>query len=422
MKNLILLANSFPYGNWEPYLETEIKYLNEFDNVCICSLQTREEHIKSRRNIQGKNFSFCLVKYASKHTYLINAVRSLFDINFYKEIIYLIKKRKFNIRRFIQLIVFITRSHYEKKVILKNFQQKGIIEKLKKEGGVIYSYRFEYQPYVAKLLNDKLKNYIIVSRAHGYDLYEERRITNYIPLRETLINELDYLLPISDDGKKYIKNRYKIFDNKLKVFKLGTQCNYEFKFIPIGQKINIVTCSTLTKVKRIHLLIKALAMIKDIKISWTHYGEGEYFEDIKRMCENELSDNIYYNFRGYIENKYILNEYKKGDFHLFLNVSESEGIPISIMEAMSMGIPCIATDVGGNSEIVNDGYNGKLIEKDFDVSELAEIIREFYYMSEEKYYNYRKNAYDTWEKEYNADQNYKKFVNFLMKEINTKTE
>lgn len=44
MKNLVLLANEFPYGNWEAYLETEVNYYHEFDKVFICSLQLRKEH------------------------------------------------------------------------------------------------------------------------------------------------------------------------------------------------------------------------------------------------------------------------------------------------------------------------------------------------------------------------------------------
>ena len=47
----------------------------------------------------------------------------------------------------------------------------------------------------------------------------------------------------------------------------------------------------------------------------------------------------------------------------FINLSDSEGIPVSIMEAMSVGIPIIARDVGGNREIVTNN-NGCLLEGD----------------------------------------------------------
>ncbi|MFR4320263.1 MAG: glycosyltransferase [Blautia massiliensis (ex Durand et al. 2017)] len=44
-----------------------------------------------------------------------------------------------------------------------------------------------------------------------------------------------------------------------------------------------------------------------------------------------------------------------------MNVSSSEGIPVSIMEATSFGIPGIATDAGGTKEIIRDKENGVLL-------------------------------------------------------------
>ena len=85
---------------------------------------------------------------------------------------------------------------------------------------------------------------------------------------------------------------------------------------------------------------------------------------IKEMSR-ELPENIKIDFRGNVKNSDLLEVYKNNQFDLFLNVSLSEGIPVSIMEALSFGIPCIATDVGGTKEIVIDGYNGWLLKKDF---------------------------------------------------------
>ncbi|NJK95527.1 MAG: glycosyltransferase [Bacteroidales bacterium] len=39
---------------------------------------------------------------------------------------------------------------------------------------------------------------------------------------------------------------------------------------------------------------------------------------------------------------------------MFLNTSLSEGVPVSVMEALSFGLPVIATDVGGTGELIND--------------------------------------------------------------------
>jgi len=54
-------------------------------------------------------------------------------------------------------------------------------------------------------------------------------------------------------------------------------------------------------------------------------------------------------------------------------VSETEGLPVAIMEAFSAGIPVIATDVGGVSELVN-GKNGILLEKKPEANKLVNAI------------------------------------------------
>ena len=54
-------------------------------------------------------------------------------------------------------------------------------------------------------------------------------------------------------------------------------------------------------------------------------------------------------------------------YDLLMNVSYFEGIPVSMMEALSVGIPLLGPDVGGVSEIIKNGYNGFLVPiKDVD--------------------------------------------------------
>ena len=56
-----------------------------------------------------------------------------------------------------------------------------------------------------------------------------------------------------------------------------------------------------------------------------------------------------------------------------INVSESEGLPFSMMEAISFGIPVIGTNVGGVKEIINND-TGILLEKDFEIKSLSSLI------------------------------------------------
>ena len=55
---------------------------------------------------------------------------------------------------------------------------------------------------------------------------------------------------------------------------------------------------------------------------------------------------------GHLDNNEIFNMYKNNSYDYFITLSESEGLPVSIMEAISCGIPVIATAVGGITEIV----------------------------------------------------------------------
>ena len=95
--------------------------------------------------------------------------------------------------------------------------------------------------------------------------------------------------------------------------------------------------------------------------------------------------------------------------NLFINVSELEGIPVSLMEAISFGIPIIGCDICGVPEIVNE-QTGLLLEKDFDVKEAAAKI-ELFLGSKASDINFRKGVKLFWNENFNADKNYPEFIN-----------
>ncbi|SQC98654.1 Uncharacterised protein [Fusobacterium necrophorum subsp. necrophorum] len=90
------------------------------------------------------------------------------------------------------------------------------------ENSIFYSYRFEYQPYVALLLKKRLNIDIkIVARAHGYDLYEEERKNKYIPFRNILLQNIDRVYPVSKNGVEYLSEKYKEYKEKIALFFFG---------------------------------------------------------------------------------------------------------------------------------------------------------------------------------------------------------
>ena len=82
------------------------------------------------------------------------------------------------------------------------------------------------------------------------------------------------------------------------------------------------------------------------------------------------------------------------------------------MEALSAGIPVLATDVGGNREVVNNKV-GRLIKK-ISPEEISEQIIEFISLDIDSIIKTRNKAYQHWKENYNAALNYDSFVKNLM--------
>ncbi len=117
-------------------------------------------------------------------------------------------------------------------------------------------------------------------------------------------------------------------------------------------------------------LIKALIPLKHLNWELQLLGDGtETLERVKKLVrESGLTDKII--FGGYVDNieAHLLTS------NLCILISQSEGFPLSILEAMSLNLPIIASNVGGICEQVIDGYNGFLINRN-DVATLTEKIQ-----------------------------------------------
>jgi len=94
-----------------------------------------------------------------------------------------------------------------------------------------------------------------------------------------------------------------------------------------------------------------------------------------------------------------------------MNVSVTEGTPVAVMEAISCGIPVMATAVGGNPEIVSE-QNGRLLSPNPTPDEIAEAILSILDnpdLAIEK----RKGSRQVWQEKYNASQNFQAFADRL---------
>lgn len=119
----------------------------------------------------------------------------------------------------------------------------------------------------------------------------------------------------------------------------------------------VITVARLVPVKGLSYLIRAMTHIKDGTL--VVIGDGPEKTKLESLSENlGLSDRV--SFTGWISNRSRLSQYLKRAT-VFVLSSLSEGTPQAIIEAMSYGLPIVATNVGGIPEIVVDGVNGFLV-------------------------------------------------------------
>lgn len=403
MNKLLLLTIEWPYGKGETFFENEAKFCTGFDEIeCMPFYKTENSRVVPK-NIR-------IIDPMIKFYKIYYCILGIFNCFFYRELLILIKQKKFYLCNIESLVRYSMMANYRfnmlKKWLKKNDKDLEI---------TIYTYWMASDAVAVSRLKELGYNIkLFITRCHRHDLYEYAQEGNYLPYRTLILDNVDHIAAISNDAIDYLKKRYdKKYANKYVLSRLGT-LKYD---INIENNLNnkvavIVSCSNLINVKRVDLMLKALYKVYH-KVKWFHFGDGILRNQLEKISKN-LPPHVSFEFMGRFENKDLMKWYSKNHVDLFVNTSESEGIPVSIMEAMSFGIPVLATDVGGTSEIVKNGVNGVLINKDISSKKLAKAIDNIL-EDKENLYIMRRNAKETWENNFNANKNYKQFYDMLLK-------
>ncbi|MDR7002187.1 glycosyltransferase [Neobacillus niacini] len=414
---LILLTNYYPFHKGEEYLESEIKYLAaNFKHIYIVSTMVSNE-MKQTRSVP-ENVTLLPIGIKHSITGKVKMVSRQFKTiwtNNDKRVM-LTEDSKGKPLPTLYSYYFESRAmdvydRAEKKLNEFDFQQYDSI--------TLYSYWLYITARVAVELKNKYfkdrKPYTI-SRAHRYDLYEYAAPLKYLPEREYLLESLDSIYPCSQDGVDFLNQTYPHYKDKINVERLGTVSSNVHSHT-INDKLYIVSCSVMRKVKRLDLLIDALVELEKKKIPylWTHIGGGPEFKNIEKLAQKKLNIE-HVQFTGFMKNQDVLNWYKENPATVFVNLSSSEGVPVAIMEASSMGLPVIATDVGGTREIVENESNGYLLDKNCTVEQIVDCFLKFYKSNENDYNKMCESALKIWNERSNAKILYSNFAEKLVKQ------
>ena len=410
-QHLVILCSNFPYGFGEPFLEVELVYLkNQFDAVTICTTDRGEGEFDPQFSVPtGVN--------------VVNLKTELSLFEKFKSLWRLIADAE--VREEIQLIKRAYHSHLTwgklKTMLVSKMRALKLKDELENQvlkssdKNFLYSYWADDAALaITYIKKNRPNNTIAFCRVHGWDLYFERSSYYYLPFRKLIFNGLDAVFPISENGKNYllshfdtIINRGRVYQSRLGIKTVDVLPEQSQKF----RRFRLISCSNLIPIKRVELIVRALSKVEQLEIDWTHFGSGTESNSINSLAAKLLGakENIEYHFPGRIPNWQVLKYYSDHTVDLFITLSRYDGIPVSIMEAMSFGIPALATDVGGVSEIVINGKTGFLLDQEVNPQDVAEVIERVASMDAEQYSSMRAEAKNIWGTFYSADINYPDF-------------
>tara|TARA_B110001452_G_scaffold263086_1_gene264031 strand:+ start:1371 stop:2615 length:1245 start_codon:yes stop_codon:yes gene_type:complete len=398
---LIFLTGGFPFGKGETFIENEIEELSfRFDEIIILA---HDVNSIDKRQVPN-NVSIKRINYNPTFLSKIFCFQVFFTKCFWSELhrIKFVYKKTLSIGILKTLIISLQNSkrlaHKYEQCVLENLNQNISL----------YSYWCNDSAQAIARLKLKYDFIKCFCRVHSWDLYFERSKYNYLPFRKLICDCLDTVFPISEDGMDYIAKTWKVTNaSNIRLSRLGILNNRQ-PIEPMNDHFKLVSCSNLIAVKRLDLILESLKCLEPVSWEWIIIGDGpqrEFIEDNISLLPNSSLVKM----MGRIPNKDIYNLYEKEKPDLFINLSSFEGIPVSIMEAMSFGIPVIATDVGGTREVVNN-KNGILLEANPLPREVARKINDFISLNQNEKSTKRRAAFETWKVKYSAKSNYNEFI------------
>ena len=404
MKTIVLFTGSYLYSKSleDTFLEPELEVLNDFFKIILVPLSrkgSKSEFIKKLKNIE-----ICedFIEFNKKD--ILNVFKM--DLIFLSDLKNI--KKLAHLKDLVKKFIFY-------RWVKKNIEQK-IENELWSENFIYYTYWFDYATTALVSLK-KQYSLKVVTRVHGYDLYEERK-DGFIPFRSRDVTGVDKIVTISMQGLRYLKDKYKlknVYNSYLGVRDLNIKP-------PINSTNNfkIVSCSLMLSVKRIDMIMNYLSTVSKelkIKVEWCHIGNGSLEDRLLKQKQKKQHKNFKINFIGFLENRKIFEYYNNNSFDYFITLSASEGLPVTLMEACSVGLPIIATSVGGIGEIVENKVNGFLLSKNPTYIEFKQVFfQAIEYKNDSKTYSLLiKNSRKSYEDKFKSEVNHRIFIDLLNK-------
>ena len=412
---LVMITDTFPFDVGEEFLEQEIELVAaRFDKVLIIPVRTRADRAKQTRKLPPNAVAVAPAP-ATFNDWRVNTVLRAPQI----------------VARAATLYANMPWNHAYRTLMDARFAANAmdIFTKIPRiispqilsgfDSVVFYAYWMHTPAVVACLMRDRMladpKRGVVVSRAHAYDVDESDAPAGYVPARRYLLDHLDHVYPISDYAARFLYAHGERHPGQIQVRRLGVP-----QIPPITRlrtkPLRMLSCSHVAPYKRIDLMLEAVAELerRGTPVSWTHVGESnpERLEAM-RVRASELLRSSEVEFTGHLPNEKARAIYADPSYGVFVNTSDGEGVPVSIMEAQAAGLPVVATNAGGTAEIVLDGVNGTIVPVESSAAMIADAINAIAELSDDEFQTMSETARAGWAERSCAPRQYADFADHL---------
>ena len=239
--------------------------------------------------------------------------------------------------------------------------------------------------------------------SHGWSsVYNGGKLSFLLNYIEKLLAYIsDKVICVSNSDYQTALKIIGIPKSKLVVIKNAIFPTYAKKEQSQNDNLKVIALARFANPKRIDLMIKSFEQIKNAELSIA--GSGPDFETWKQYIQEKEITNV--KLLGEVQSFSAFNEYDA-----FMLISNSEGLPISAIEAMCAGLPLILSNVGGCPELING--NGILVENNI------ESIKNAVDKVKENYAQYQANSIAFYNSTFNLNNVKDSYINLYKSMIN----
>ena len=223
---------------------------------------------------------------------------------------------------------------------------------------------------LGRLAGKRCKVKKVIYQAHGFHFFKGAPLKNwllYYPVEKWLARYTDAIITINQEDFEFAKRKFKLRNNGnvyyvpgvgIDTARYNSTNRREEKRIELQlnkDDIALISMGDLIERKNYDTAIRAIAEANNPALQYFICGKGPEEENLKALAEClGVSEQIHFlGFRSDINELIDAAD-------LFLFTTKQEGLPRSMMEAMASGLPCIASRIRGNVDLIDEGKGGFL--------------------------------------------------------------